>query len=61
MKTNHNFQENVSKEDKQENNNKKQELPETGETESKNITLLGGILAAISGIFLLGRGRRKKQ
>ncbi|MDW3804692.1 putative Ig domain-containing protein [Staphylococcus saprophyticus] len=59
---NHNVQENVSKEDKQENNNnKKQELPETGETESKNITLLGGILAAISGIFLLGRGRRKKQ
>ncbi|KIJ85711.1 hypothetical protein SE00_13275, partial [Staphylococcus saprophyticus] len=58
--SNHNVQDNASNQDKKTSNNKKQALPKTGKNENNNATLLGSILAAIAGILLLGR-RKKKQ
>ena len=56
--TDNSTQDNAGTKDKKENN--KHSLPETGGDKSSSTTLIGGILAAIVGIFLLGR-RRKKQ
>ena len=56
--TDNSTQDDVATKDKKENN--QHSLPETGGDKSSNTTLIGGILAAIVGIFLIGR-RRKKQ
>ncbi len=46
---------------KAESKHKKETLPETGQENAGQTTLLGGLFAALGGAFLLGRRRKDKK
>ncbi|PWZ99055.1 hypothetical protein DD924_04755, partial [Staphylococcus pseudintermedius] len=38
-----------------------EQLPDTGESNTQNGALLGGLFAALGGLFLIGRRRKEKE